>query len=159
MAGTPKFIIADEEGNPEDVTDPIKETPPDPKPTTKTVRRPAPPKLDPAPAKRGRPSKSDIEREVAEEFEALLKMVAMLWALVDEDCAPVLDKQSKAIGDSLAALLAKNPRLLERFKNLTGLGDWGTLFFAVLPVLKAVNKNHIAPGMQKKKPNADSTTV
>lgn len=159
MAGTPNFIIADEEGNPVDVKDPIKEMPPDPKPTAKTVRRPTAPKLDPTPAKRGRPSKSDIEREVAEELEALLKMIAMMWSMMDEDCAPVLDKQSKAIADSLAALLAKNPRLLERFKGMTGLGDWGTLFFATLPVIKAINKNHIAPGLQKKKPNADSTAI
>ena len=144
----PKFIVADDSGNPEDIIDPLEEKVEDPKPTTK--RAPAKPKPDPKPSRPvGRPSKSQIEREVSEELEAMMKMMAMLWSIRDPECGPVLNKQAKDIADSLTDILAKNPKLLQRFKDMSGFGDYGKLLFAVLPVIKAVSNHHITPALKK----------
>lgn len=147
----PKFVVADDDGRPEDITDPIidGEVIEDEKPK---VTKPLKQDPKPAPNKRlpGRPSKSDLEREVAAELQAMLMMMSMLWSNIDAECGPVLNTQSKAIADSLAGILAKNPRLLERMRDMTGIGDYLKLFAAVLPVVKVVQKHHLAPIIQKR---------
>lgn len=144
----PKFIVADDSGNPEDITDPLEEKDPEPKPTAKRTTTRV--KSDPKPARPvGRPSKSQIEREVSEELEAMMKMMAMLWSVKDPQCGPVLNRQAKDIADSLTDILAKNPKLLQRFKDMSGFGDYGKLLFAILPVIKAVSDHHITPGLKK----------
>lgn len=149
MAGM-QFVVADDDGNAEGVHDPLETVEDDPIPAKPSRARKTTVKSDPAPKRPvGRPAKSVIEKEVADEFDAYLKMIAMTWGIRDADCAGVLAKQSKPIADSLAAILAKNPKLLDKFRNMTGLGDWGNLLFAILPVVKAVNSHHIAPAMKK----------
>ena len=157
VMAVPKFIIADENGEPEGITDPIQDKDPEPAKTNKT-----PPRIKPDPTPKmtrpvGRPSRSQIEREVSEELEAIMKMIAMGWSVLDTECGPVLSKQAKDIADSLTDILAKNPKLLQRFKDMTGFGDYGKLLFAVLPVIQAVSRHHLAPGFQKV-PNGSAQT-
>lgn len=153
----PTFVITDDEGNPEGITNPIEEViedpKPAPKPRSKRIPRSVPkePVADPKPApKIGRPSKSDLEREVAGELQALLMLGSMLWTQIDQECGPVLNTQSKAIGDALAAVLANNPRLLAKFKDATGMGDYIKLAVAIMPVAKAISAHHIQPGLKKR---------
>lgn len=149
----PKFVVSDDVPNIDDNPDPnndeeqITVEEPKPKPTRPLKQDPKP-----APNKRmpGRPSKSDLEREVASELQALLMMGSMFWSQIDSECGPVLNKQSKDIADSLAAILAKNPKLLERMRDMTGLGDYLKLFAAVLPVVKVVQSHHLAALIQKR---------
>ena len=144
----PKFILADESGEPEGIIDPLQEKDPEPSPAPKPTR--AKPKPDPKPSRPiGRPPKSQIEREVSEELEAIMKMIAMGWSVMDQECGPVLNHQAKAIADSLTDILAKNPKLLQRMKDMTGFGDYGKLLFALLPVIQAVSRHHVAPGLKK----------
>lgn len=151
----PQFTVTEDNGEtPVGTIDPVdiineKETA---KEDSKTTRRPTrrAPKMDPTPKKVGRPSKSDLEKEVASELEALLQLLSYTWSRFDLECAPVLSQQSKDIGESLAAILAKNPKLLEKFRDMTGFGDYLKLMLAIGPVVKAVSKHHLEPGMKKK---------
>lgn len=159
-----KFVITDSEGIPEGIKDPldmiIDPSPVIPNPRSRGKRPPMPkisapkePKQDPAPRRPGRPSKSDLQKEVENEIEAMLMLGSGLWSTRDEECAGVLNKQSKQIAESLAAILAKNPKLLERMRDMTGLGDYMKLAMAILPVAQAINKHHVAPQVQKRSDN------
>lgn len=151
-----KFVITDAEGIPEGIKDPLAEPIADPKPapTKKTAspRVAKPAKQDPTPKRPGRPSKSDLEREVATELQAMLMLGSAIWGQYDGTCAVVLSAQSKDISDSLAAILAKHPALLSRMRDMTGFGDYLGLAVAILPVVKAISEHHVQPGLQKREP-------
>lgn len=152
-----QFVIADEDGNPEGITDPLTlvedesfgkpTTDPKPKPGPKTSR---PVKQDPAPRKVGRPSKSDLETEVQKEIQAMILLGSAIWGQYDEECPVILSKQSKDISSSLAAILAKHPGLLARMRDMTGMGDYLALAVAIMPVVQAISKHHIQPGLTKR---------
>jgi hypothetical protein len=140
------FVIADEDGKPEGITDPLTlvDAPPAPDPKPKPgPKRPTFAKQDPTPKRPGRPSKSDLEREVQLEIQAMIMLGSSIWANYDDICAPVLSKQSTAISASLATILAKHPALLARMRDVTGLGDYLGLAVAILPVVQAISKHHV----------------
>jgi hypothetical protein len=152
-----QFVIADEEGKPEGITDPLTlmedessgkpTTDPKPKAAPRTVR---PVKQDPAPRKPGRPSKSDLETEVQKEIQAMIMLGSAIWGQYDEECPVILSKQSKDISSALAAILAKHPALLMRMRDMTGMGDYLALAVAIMPVVQAISKHHVQPGLAKR---------
>lgn len=130
----PKFVISDEEGEDLEAVEPVEKI----AVKAKTVRQ------DPKPSRPvGRPPKSDKERELAEELEIMFMMASGVWSNFDQECGPVLEKQSKQIANALAHTLSKNPKLLERVMKWSVLGDWGPIFFAFQPVIKSIAKHHI----------------
>lgn len=101
-----------------------------------------PEKVQPAKPK-PRPVTAAARKRVADELEAYVKMAALTWSLRDEHCAPVLSDQSRAIADSLATILGRNPALLQWVEHTGMIGDWVKLWMAISPVVSAIREHHI----------------
>lgn len=158
MSENLEFMISTETGDPLDTVNPVEllNENEEPKPNTRTRKKPAV-KKDPQPSRGpGRPSKSDVEREVANEIKAILLLVSSIWANYDPECPIVLTKQSKDISDALAAILAKHPNLLNKLRNATGFGDYFALALAIAPVAKAIGQHHMGDGMKKRNANGEA---
>lgn len=94
----------------------------------------------PAPSSR---ASAKIRKEVAEEIEATLELLAAAWSITDEECADVLSETSKKIAERAAEILAKNPRLLARFRQGSFLMDWAKFGISLKPLCKAVYQHHV----------------
>ncbi|MGH7240413.1 MAG: hypothetical protein ACREHG_10195 [Candidatus Saccharimonadales bacterium] len=116
----------------------IEELPNDPPPKIKASKRSV-----------GRPSKTSIQKEIEVEFTAYIGMVALAWSPFDETCAPVLSNQSRDIAEAIAVLLVKHPKALERFRQMTGVGDYMNLIAALMPVITTVRMHHLDPMFAK----------
>lgn len=88
-----------------------------------------------------------LAKEVGDDLATMLEMGAVVWGMRDQCCAPVLGEQADAIGHSIAAILARNPRLLEKFAN-TDIAVYTVQMLALgralAPVGSAVYNNHIS---------------
>lgn len=120
---------------------------PDPVPNEKPKRRRAPTRqASPKPRAAAVKTIDRVAKEVGNDLATMLEMTATVWAVRDQCCAPVLGAQSKDIGQALAAILARNPELLQKFANAeTGVFvmQMLTLARALMPVGKAVFENHV----------------
>lgn len=89
-----------------------------------------------------------MSKSVAEDLAGLFDLGGTLWEFAgDECCAPILQEQSKPLGDAIAACLARNPRLLAKFVDLDVVSLTvlvGAIGKALKPVAVAVWKNHIS---------------
>lgn len=124
----------------------------DPVPNEPSPTRANAPKVKPAPAPkapvRGRPkSTTTLAKEVGDDLATMIELSATVWGMRDQCCAPVLAAQAVPIAHSITAILARNPRLLEKFANtdiavytvqLLALGK------ALTPVGAAIYNNHIS---------------
>jgi hypothetical protein len=116
---------------------------PDPAPGKTRATRPTSASSS-APAKRP-PAKvtAGQRKQLVDELETYAKLVALAWSTRDEYCGGVLNDQSRAIADSLAALLARNPKLVQAVHTGGLLGDVLKLGTALLPVVTAIRQHHI----------------
>jgi hypothetical protein len=123
----------------------------DPVPNEPPATRGNTPKVKAAPpskAPRGRPkSTTTLAKEVGDDLATMIELGATVWGMRDQCCAPVLAAQSVPIAHSITTILARNPRLLEKFANtdiavytvqLLALGK------ALTPVGSAIFHNHIS---------------
>lgn len=115
---------------------------------------------DPVPGKRsrpsggsgrgpGRPSKASVVTGIQTEIEAYLKLAAATWSLSDPDCAGALSDQSRAMASAAAALIARNPKMVESFHTGTLIGDVVKLLTASAPVIKAIASHHVGKQQQQ----------
>lgn len=129
--------------------------PQDPEPGTRAPRRkqkaPAQAPKATAPkrstAPRGK-STASLAKEVGEDLATLIELTAAGWGMRDACCAPVLAEQAQPLGEAVAAILARNPRLLAKFALIDSasvLVLWVTLARALQPVVSAIYRNH-GPG-------------
>lgn len=91
-------------------------------------------------------STAKLAKQVADDFCTLIEGGAAMWSMTDQCCAPVLEQQARPISDALAAILARNPRLLEKFANAdmaVYTMQTAALLRALLPVGRSVYRNHI----------------
>lgn len=88
-----------------------------------------------------------LAKEVGDDLATMLEMGAVVWGMRDTCCAPVLSEQAQPIGEAIASILARNPRLLEKFAN-TDIAVYTiqilALGKALAPVGKAVYSNHVS---------------
>lgn len=120
---------------PADIRDEIA---PDPQPGRARGAKPS----KPAPAAR-RPVTVAVKKRVTDELDAYVKMAALAWSIRDDHCGPVLNEQSRAIAESLAELIARNPALVAWVETSGMIGDWVKLWMAVAPVVSAVREHHV----------------
>ena len=119
---------------PEEMVDEFASDPPPAEPKgTKAPRRPTAPRAS-----------ATLKKRVSAELEAYAKMVALGWAMRDGHCGTVMNDQAKAIADSTAELLARNPALCERIFAAGVLGDWAKAAMAWYPVVQAIWAHHFA---------------
>lgn len=101
----------------------------------------------PKPARTPRPARprasAAARKRCADELEAFAKMAALALSVRDEHCGGVLNDQSRAIADSLAELLARNPALMQWVESSGMVGDWLKLWFALQPVVMAFRDHHV----------------
>lgn len=138
----------------------------DPEPDKKARRRPR--NTGPAagrPAGRAAPrnagkftSRATMVKNMADELDAYAKALALAWSMSDPVCAPVLSEQSRAIADSLAALLGRSDWVMQRFEQTTVLADSFRLLSASLPVLRAVYVHHVAERGREEGDGHDAVT-
>jgi len=115
---------------------------PDPTPGKAKPRGGARASSPTSPASR-RPVSAAVKRRVTDELEAYAKMAALAWSIRDEHCGPILNEQSRAIAESLAELIARNPALVRWVETSGVVGDWMKLWMAIAPVVSAVRAHHI----------------
>jgi hypothetical protein len=88
-----------------------------------------------------------LAKEVGDDLATMLEMGAVVWGMRDQCCAPVLAEQAQPIGESIAAILARNPRLLEKFAN-TDIAVYTVQLLALgralAPVGGAIYHNHVS---------------
>lgn len=135
-------------------SDQLPELDADPKPGRQTRRRRASSDEAPARSTRSRAklstgasaprpkSSAALVKDIKAEIETYLTLGAAAWSISDEGCAAALSEQTSALAESAAVLIARNPRLVEMFHTGTLIGDWGKLFMAGAPVLKAMWAHH-----------------
>lgn len=124
-----------DDGFPDDLRD---EVVPDPAPGRPSKGRAA----RPAPVSR-RPVSAAARKRVTDEIDAYIKMAALAWSIRDQHCGPVLNDQSRAIAESLAELISRNPALVQWVETSGVLTDWAKLAMAVGPVVSAFRAHHV----------------
>jgi hypothetical protein len=93
-----------------------------------------------APAKR---VTATVRKQLADEIEAYLILGAGAWQMRDPYCGEVMEKQAQEIAVRMAAILGRNPRIVEWLHTTNTIGDWVKLGMAILPVLTAIREHHI----------------
>lgn len=106
----------------------------------------------PGQKRRGRPrgstnqnTQAKFAKDFAEDVNAGLKLVAMMWAAQDPICAGVLNEQSTAIAESLADLISQSARMRKMLANGIGIGKILPLLMATMPVITTVRLHHMGP--------------
>ena len=122
--------------------------PQDPEPgQAPSRRRTRTPRRAPDPSGMTSAQVNKLAKTVGADLAGLLDLGGTVWEMAgDTCCAPVLQEQSKPIGDALAACLARNPRLLAKFSDVDFVAmtlQFGMLGKALQPVVKAVWHNHV----------------
>lgn len=91
-------------------------------------------------------------RRVAGDIAGCVEMVSALWAFSgDHCCSPVLEAQAKDLGDAIAGILKRYPRLLSKLDEsdfMSLLIQAGLLTSAMKPVATAIYRNHIVGGKE-----------
>lgn len=88
-------------------------------------------------------SKAQMQAKVREEVELWLSLGQGLWETRDPECASTASPERIAtIADSLTALIARSPRLLEYAASSGVIGDVIRLITAAAPIVVAVLKAH-----------------
>lgn len=121
---------------------------PPPRKTRRSRARAAPQKRA---STRGAAGTTKLAKEVAEDLTTLIQAGAAVWGMQDQCCAPVLEQQAKPIAQAFTAILARNPRLLEKFAS-TDIVSYTlqsvALGKALLPVGQAVYHNHVSKAVE-----------
>lgn len=118
---------------------------------------------EPAPGekkRRGRPPGSgtgtQFKTQLTDEFDSLLKLLAMVWSTRDPICAPILNEQSTLIATDLADLASRSKWARKYLTQMTQLGAWMPLFLHLQPVLMAIHAHHVAPRFERERPPDDT---
>lgn len=93
-------------------------------------------------------SNKQLQGQVADEVDMLLKLLAMTWSLSDEECAPVLNECSTAIAADAARLLARSDWLMEHVVTGGLIADSIRFLVTCMPVLRTVWAHH-GPGARR----------
>lgn len=88
------------------------------------------------------------KKKVTLELDAYIKMAALAWSIKDQHCGPVLNEQSRAIAESIAELISRNPALVQWVETSGMLTDWAKLAMAIGPVVSAFRQHHIVRSVQ-----------
>lgn len=104
----------------------------------------------------GRPSTSQIEKELAEEIQVAIQLVCMGWSIRDPGCATVLSKASKDIAADLAHYGAKNERVRKFLQSILGFGEVMPIIVHISPVAKAIYAHHLEPKLNARKEVEDT---
>jgi hypothetical protein len=94
-----------------------------------------------------KPATLPTKAAVRDELEGYLQMLALGWSMRCDECGGALSDQSKDIADRLAAIIARNPRLLALFAGSNVIGEYILFGQACVPVVKKAlqHRNHAAP--------------
>lgn len=114
----------------------------DPAPNSKRTKASATGK-NPVGRPPGRPSKSQIEKELKEELEMFLVLGGGLWSTRDNVCGPAFMSNAPNIADAAANIIIDHDKLL---KFLTSGGDmmkYIKLAMALKPVIDTVRDHHL----------------
>lgn len=98
-----------------------------------TTRRPA--------AGGGQPKQrtaAQVRKDLTDELEMYAKMGALAYSVRCQQCAGPLDAQSRAIAESLAAMIARSEWLLAQVSRTTLLADIFKLLHALYPFGRAL---------------------
>jgi hypothetical protein len=122
---------------------------PDPAPG-KSARSARSASSPPAPARpRRKPAPPAIRRQLTDEIEAYLVLGAGAWQMRDEVCGAVLEKQAREIASRLAAILGKNPAIVEWLHTSGVIGEWVALAMAIKPVWDVIRAHHITKTVEE----------
>ncbi|QUH03835.1 hypothetical protein HUO13_26155 [Saccharopolyspora erythraea] len=104
------------------------------------------------PRKRGRPRGSTnkqkqqaFARELGEELDAMLKMIAMLWSTRDPVCGGALNETSSLIANDIAELAASSARARKYLEQTMGLGKIVPLLMHLTPLIMTIREHHLSP--------------
>lgn len=88
-------------------------------------------------------SKDEQTRQVAEELDTMLKLLAFTWSLSDEDCAGVLNDTSSRIAADMSSLICRSEWLRDKVAGSGIFLDIIKFLTGASPLIKAVVKHHI----------------
>lgn len=105
---------------------------------------PKPPK---APRRAASPNTARLAKEVGDDLGTMIEMASVVWGMRDQCCAPILAEQAQPIAHAITSILARNPKLLEKFAN-TDIAVYTVQMLALgralAPVGQAIYHNHVS---------------
>jgi hypothetical protein len=90
-------------------------------------------------------SRDQVQKDLGDELNMWIKLLAATWSLNDEECAGALNETSAVIAADLAKLGARSDWVMEKFTTTSLLGDIAQTFIHAKPFITAVYKHH-GPG-------------
>jgi hypothetical protein len=87
-------------------------------------------------------SKDERSKNVADELDTVLKLLAFTWSLTDEHCASVLNDTSARIAQDLGALVLRSEWLTDQIVKAGLLTDIIKFLTGVMPLIKAAWAHH-----------------
>jgi hypothetical protein len=90
-------------------------------------------------------SRTQVQKDVADQVNMWLKLWASMWSLRDEECAGALNQTSAVIAEDLAKLAARSDWIMEHFEGTSLLTDIGMAITHAYPFVKVVWAHH-GPG-------------
>lgn len=90
----------------------------------------------------GRPSNTNVKKEIKDEVEALILLMSLPVAMRDPECAGVLVQQSADIADAVAAIAMKNDALRRMIMSGGDAMMYVKLATALAPVGLQVYHHH-----------------
>lgn len=97
----------------------------------------------PVPAAAPRVTKK-IREEVTEEVQVYLEMLAWAWSMSAPPCGEALSESSQVIANKITNLMARNPRLIAKFRDAGVVSDWMQLGVALKAVAQAAYGWYVA---------------
>lgn len=96
---------------------------------------------------RGRRSRTAVEKEIREQFQAFLGVAALMWSTHDEVCSASLAENSEAIATGLAHLCAKSKHAQKIASSMTDMAIWAPFSTALARFSMTVYEHHMAPAV------------
>jgi hypothetical protein len=97
---------------------------------------------DPSPRGPGRPSNNAIKKEVRDEIDAFIALMAVPIVMRDPTCGGVLMQQREQIAEALSEIAMKNPALLKFLRSGGDVMMYFKLVTALSPVAVTVYQHH-----------------
>lgn len=88
-------------------------------------------------------SPSEQVKQVADELETMLKLLAFTWSLSDEECAGVLNDTSARIATDMASLVCRSDWLREKVAGSGIFLDVIKFLTGASPLIKTMVKHHL----------------
>jgi len=107
----------------------------------------ATPRTPKAPRRAASPNTARLAKEVGDDLGTMIEMASVVWGMRDQCCAPVLQEQAQPIAQAITSILARNPKLLEKFAN-TDIAVYTVQMLALgralAPVGQSIYRNHVS---------------